>query len=355
MLGRQHLGNMPKIVPVHFENPADFTRWQQFIHSRDDTHYGDAAQWRLFFQELYRFKHYSYAYVDHGRFVGVISVYLIRSPFLGNMLVSAPFFSYGGLYADSENIRDVLLRTIEDVGRTLHVDFIELRLQTPLPAPYTINTNFLEHDLIVSETPEEVWNAQISSNVRQNIRKSRKYPFEFSPSVDCQACYQLLSHTIRNHGTPFHSKKFFQLLKKYFKNDVSFPGVHLNDKLVAGGIVVKFKDTISTPYIGSLKHSRHTGSNYCLYWNLINLCFPLNVKQFEFGRSPKGSTHSQFKKKWDAQTVPIFYNYLVLNPAKTYRTVTNPSKLFVLATQVWKRLPLVFTRSTGHLFFRYIP
>ncbi len=346
---------MQNIVPVDFKNSEDFRRWQQFIYSREDTHYGDLAQWRLLFRELYHFKHYAYAYVDHGRFSGVISVYLIPSPFMGNMLVSAPFFSYGGLYADNEHIRDALLRTIEEVGRTLHVDFIELRLTTPLPAPYAANTNFWEHDLMLSDTPEEVWKAQISSNVRQNIRKSRKHPLEFSPSVDCQACYQLLSRTIRDHGTPFHSQNFFQLLKKHFNDDVCFPGVHLNDRLVAGAVVVKFKDRISTPYIGSLKQSRHKGTNYCLYWNIINQCFSLNVKQFEFGRSPKGSTHSRFKKKWGTEAIQVFYNYQVLNPAKTYRTVTNPSKLFVLATQVWKRLPLFFTRSTGHWFFRYIP
>ena len=351
----QHLENMQNIVPVHFENPEDFTRWQQFVYSREGTHYGDLAQWRLLFRELYHFTNYAYAYVDHDRYVGVISVYAIRSPFMGNMLVSSPFFSYGGLYADSDPIRDALLRKIEDVGRTLHVDFIELRLKSPLPAPYAANTNFLEHDLMLSDTSEEVWKTQISSNVRQNIRKSRKHPFEFSPSVDSLTCYRLLSHTIRDHGTPFHSKNFFQLLKKHFKDDVYFPGVHLNDRLVAGGVAVKFKESISTPYIGSLKQDRRKGTNYCLYWNIINQCFSLNVKQFEFGRSPKGSTHSQFKKKWGAQATPIFYNYQVLNPAKSYGSVTDPSKLFVLATQVWKRLPLFFTRATGNLLFRYIP
>ncbi len=346
---------MRKIVPVDFENREDFTRWQQFIYARDDTHYGDLAQWRLLFQELYHFENYSYAYVDHDRFVGVISLYRIRSPFVGDILVSSPFFSYGGVYADSENVRAALLRKIEDVGRTLQVDWIELRLKNPLPPPYKTNTNFLEHDLMLSDTPEEVWKAQLSSNVRQNIRKSRKLQLEFFPSVDSQMCYQLLSHTIRDLGTPFHSKKFFQLLKKHFEDEVYFSGVHLNDKLVAGGIVVKFKESISTPYIGSLKEYRQRGTNYCLYWNLINLCFPLKVKQFEFGRSPKGSTHSKFKKKWGTEAVQVFYNYRMLNPAKPYRNVTDPPKLFVLATHIWKRLPLFFTRATGHLFFRYIP
>ncbi|MCP4397576.1 MAG: GNAT family N-acetyltransferase [bacterium] len=346
---------MGKIVPVHFENLDDFTRWQQFIYSRDDTHYGDLAQWRILFQELYHFKNYSYAYVDHDRFLGVISLYVIRSPFVGTILVSSPFFSYGGVYADDENVRDVLLRKIEDVGRTLHVDCIELRLTTPLPAPYKTNRNFLEHNLMLSDTPEDVWKSQISSNVRQNIRKSRKHQLEFFPSGDPQRCYQLLSHTIRDLGTPFHAQKFFQLLKTHFGDDVYFSGVHLNDELVAGGIVLKFKESISTPYIGSLKHYRQRGSNYCLYWNLINQCFSLNVKQFQFGRSPKGSTHSRFKKKWGAEVVQVFYNYRVLNPAKTCQNLTDPSKLFVLATHIWKRLPLFFTRSIGHLLFRYIP
>ena len=346
---------MGKIVLINFDLTEDFNRWQDFIYSRDDTHCTDLAQWRLFFKELYGIQNFSYAYVENNQFLGVISLYLIRSPFMGKMLISSPFFGYGGLYSDKNEVQEVLSQKIENVAQKFKVDFIEIRLRKILPPPFKVNTDFLEYDLNLLDTPEKVWEKQLSSNVRQNIRKSGNYKLEFSPSSHFRLCYKLLSHTIRDLGTPFHSIKFFKLINKYLKNDVFFSTIKYHNKVVAGGIVIKFKNSISTPYIGSIKKYRNMMTNYFLYWKLIKHCFKLNVKRFEFGRSPKGSTHIHFKKKWGGEEIPIFYNYKILNPKKKYKSVSNPSKIFLFATQIWKRIPLSFTRFLGKYLFRYVP
>jgi len=188
----------------------------------------------------------------------------------------------------------------------------------------------------------------------RNIR-SGKTPFEFTISKEHHQCYNLLSKTLRDHGTPFHNENFFILLKKYFPDDVYFALVSLQEQTVAAGIIIKYKDTIITPYIGSLKQYRNQGTNYYQYWEIIKFCNENKIRHFELGRSPKGSSHEKFKEKWGAQKLQAYYNYYLINRKFTYKTVSQPSYLFVSAVQVWKKLPVGITKWLGHRFFRYIP
>jgi FemAB-related protein (PEP-CTERM system-associated) len=347
--------NMCTVVTLDFEKKEDFARWQGFVSSRSDTQCTDRAEWRLLFKELYGISSYSYACEEQGGIRGVISLYHIRSPFLGNMLVTCPFFGYGGFYADGDRARDALLERTEALARELKVDFIELRLAEKLPPPYAVNTDFLEFDLHLSETPEAAWTDRLSSNARQNIRKSQKRPLEFSVSSDHRPCYALLSRALRDLGTPFHGERFFTLLKKYFGSDVCFSEVRHEGNLVAGGIIVRFRSHVITPYIGSLNRYRNLGSNYCQYWGIVNHCCERQVDRFSLGRSPKDSSHVQFKRKWGPEEIQVYYNYRILNPAGRYRTVSRPAKIFRLAVAVWKRLPVQLTRLVGPWVFRYIP
>ena len=304
---------------------------------------------------MYGIRSYTFAYLEDQAVHGGLSVYHIRSPFVGNMLLTCPFFGYGGFYADDDAVRDILLERLERLAKELKVDFIELRLRKRLPAPFEVNTDFLEFDLNLAGTPEAVWQKQLSSNTRQNIRKTRKNQLEFSISKSHRSCYELLCRTLRAHGTPWHGNAFFRLLRKHFADDYYFSEVRHLGKVVAAGVVIRFKQSIITPYIGSLEKHRSLRTNYCQYWGIINQSLEDQITRFELGRSPKGSSHVRFKKKWGSEEVPICYNYRVINPAKQYTTVSRAPRIYVMATSVWKRLPLFVTRLLGPRICRYIP
>ncbi len=72
---------MDKIVQLQLSKPEDFRRWQDFILSRDDTHCTDLGQWRLFYDELYGIRSYTFAYLEDEAVRGGLSVYHIRHPF----------------------------------------------------------------------------------------------------------------------------------------------------------------------------------------------------------------------------------------------------------------------------------
>jgi hypothetical protein len=127
------------------------------------------------------------------------------------------------------------------------------------------------------------------------------------------------------------------------------------DRLVAGGVVIRDKESIITPYIGSLARFRALRPNYLQYWGLVEHCATEGLSRFDMGRSPRGSTHAQFKTKWGCREVPVSYSYLVIDPRKRYRSVSRPTAVQRWATRVWTRLPLVVTTTIGPKLYRHIP
>ncbi len=347
------------IRALDLDDSADFERWQAFITARPPgrgAHPTDDARWRRLFRDLYGIQSYSWAALDgDGQTTGVASVYRVRSPFTGHMLVTSPFFGFGGLYADNDSVRDALLDAIRAKGADLGVDYIELRLPRALGPPWTAHTDFLESQLDLAETPDTVWSDQLASNVRQNIRKSRTHGLDVSFSTDPGPAYELLCRTLRAHGTPFHSHRLFTLLGRHFPEETAYCEVRHSEAPAAAGVVMTFGGSVITPYIGSLAAHRHTRANYAQYWAIIERCFTTGARRFELGRSPKGSTHIRFKRKWGARDVEVVYNVLVLDERRGYRNVTGLSPVFLAASETWKRLPLPLTRRLGPLFARYVP
>ncbi len=346
---------MDGIRAIDLDDPRDFARWQGFVARRPDAHCTDLAEWRRIFGELYGIRSHNYAVTRGEEICGVLSLYHIRSPFLGTMLVTSPFFGYGGLYWDTPATRDALLARADELARELGVDYVELRLRQPLPAPYRTNTDFLEFDVDLPPTVETAWSETLGSNARQNVRKSQQHDLSFHLTAEHGPCYRLLCRTLRAHGTPFHGERFFRQLRRHLSDRVQFAEVRHAGRMVAAAVVLRFRDGILTPYIGSLARSRGLRANYYQYWSIIEWCCREGVKRFELGRSPRDSTHVQFKRKWGGREVPLYYNYRLIDPRKRYRSVSRPSPAQRLATVIWKRLPLAVTRRVGPAVFRYIP
>ncbi|OVE82266.1 hypothetical protein BVY03_01340, partial [bacterium K02(2017)] len=200
---------MGELRRIQFKKKGDFELWQNYIQTNDEAHCSDLGAWRLLYQELYGIDDYSYVYLQDDKILGVVSLYHIKSKLMGNMLVSCPYFGYGGLYADNQQIKSILLNHVSELAKSLGVDYIEFRLNHALNTPYQVNSGFMEYDLFTNKSSDQIWKESLSSNVRQNIRKSEKAGLNFKITTEIDGIYDLLSKTIRAHGTPFHSKKYF--------------------------------------------------------------------------------------------------------------------------------------------------
>ncbi len=346
---------LPSPRIIDFGRPEQASRWDEFVRAHPRGYATDLSGWRLLYRELFGLRAASFAVMDGGAIVGVASAYFIASPFFGRLLVTSPYFGYGGLVADDPAVRAALIRAMQQTGIARRAHFIEWRLSAPLAPPYRQHNHFREFRLALDADADTIFKNTLRSNVRQNIRKARRHPLEFRLSRDPNHAWKLVSRTIRDLGTPYHSRHFFELLLKYFPDDVSFSEVHHQGRVVAAGVLLQFQNTLLTPYIGSLANMRHTNANYKQYWGIIQHCIHRGITRFELGRSPKGSTHEHFKLKWGAEPIDVAYSVKTISGRRRYRTVTEASALERRATRVWAKLPLSLTRTLGHYLYRYLP
>src|ERR1700694_1104446 len=83
--------------------------------------------WRDVIEETFGHQPYYLTAVEDGAIRGILPLVSIRSRLFGNSLISIPFFSYGGVVADTEPARESLLAGAAELGRKLGARHIELR------------------------------------------------------------------------------------------------------------------------------------------------------------------------------------------------------------------------------------
>jgi FemAB-related protein (PEP-CTERM system-associated) len=344
---------LPELVRVDFSDGNQAEAWDRYILAHPEAQYTDRAAWRGVFRTLYGFRDYSWLYMHAGVIRGALSVYYIRSPFLGCQLVSSPFFGTGGLCTSDPEAEQALMSELFETAEKLKVDLVELRLRRPVDGAEGCDTAFCEFDLPIEATEESLWDDRLSSNVRQNLRKAMKLDLSTALTSNPIPAYEVVSHAIRDLGTPFHARRFFETVAEALGPDAMFSEVREGDAVVAAGLVIRFRDTLSTPYIGSVRSRGHTRANYLQYWELLRHGIETNARRLEFGRSPRGSTHEQFKRKWGATPVSVYHSYWLRSGVR-YRSLADPPRLFRIAADLYRHTPLFFARRFGHWMARYV-
>src|SRR5262249_55581188 len=83
--------------------------------------------WRDVMASAYGHKSHFISVARGSEIVGILPLVEIKSPLFGHSLISTAFCTGGGPLAVDAEARDALLAETEVLGRTLGVDYIELR------------------------------------------------------------------------------------------------------------------------------------------------------------------------------------------------------------------------------------
>jgi Acetyltransferase (GNAT) domain len=113
-------------------------------------------------------------------------------------------------------------------------------------------------------------------------------------------------------------------------------------------------DTVEGMWLGMLSQYKRKLVGYVLYWELIKHACENGFKQFHLGRSSVDSGGEQFKKKWNARPIQLYWHYLLRRDTEIPQLNTNNGK-YHMAMAAWRRLPLGVTQQLGPLISRSIP
>ena len=333
-----------------FKLKKDEELWNGYVYSSSDTTFYHQLAWRDIIKDLYGFKPIYLVAKDRDAIRGILPMFLIKSRLFGMKLISIPFAPYGGVCADDELIERMLIEEAKKIADTYDVDYLELRgfKEFGLLA----DTRYYTFILKLERDHEVVWR-RLSKKVRNSTRKAIKSGLRIEKDGSyLKDFYNVYSRNMHSLGTPTHSLRFFKKVLRKFSEKTDLVVVRYGDEVVAGAILLRFKDTVISGWAGSLRSYLKFCPNNMMYWTIIRDACKDGYKYFDFGRSLANSGTFRFKIAWAAEPIRLNYQFYTSNYVPD-TSMQNPKRRKF--AEFWRKIPYPIANAFGHMLRRYFP
>lgn len=336
--------------------PGEDSRWDAFVRQHEDGSFYHLSGWRKVIEDVFHHvPHYLIAEVGRT-WVGVLPLFCVKSPFLGKNLVSVPYGVYGGVLADSTDVRTQLADAAREHGREMGAAYVELRHVeercTDLPASDLYVTFRKE----LPADPADVLPA-IPKKARAEVRRARdKFDLQFEEFRDVDLFFEMFAVNKRHLGTPSLPRRWFVALVEEFGSAVTMHIVRLPDGTPAAAVMsFAFNGTLCSYYSGSSHRFNRTGVNDFIYCKIMEWAVEKGFEVFDFGRSRKDTGPAHFKKHMGFAAERLNYEYMLLtNTAELPEFHPSNPKLRI-PRFIWSNLPPFVTDRLGGRLSRYLP
>ena len=335
---------------------ADDSRlWDAYVEATAPDSLYHRWVWREIIEETFGHQAYYLAAIEDGKFCGILPLFSMRSRLFGNFLVSIPFFTYGGILADTEEAGEALLARAAGLGREIGARHIELRQGDEHPMSWKGTCPKVTMEIPLPATADEYWK-KLSSGMRNKIRQGQKHKLraEWGGREALPTFYKIFAANMRNLGTPVYSERFFENQIRRLPDRIRILCLWDGERPVAASFVTAHQQTLELPWSASLPESRKKYSQVLMYWTIIQTAIEDRFEKLDLGRCTPGSGNYEFKRHWNPVERPLhWYYWLAANTQVPHLRPDNPK--FRLATKLWKRLPLAVANELGPRLVRSIP
>jgi FemAB-related protein (PEP-CTERM system-associated) len=210
--------------------------------------------------------------------------------------------------------------------------------------------------LDLASDANEIWN-NFNSKHRTNIRRVYKNNIEVRSGHKelLNDFYYVLSESWRSLGTPIYQKDYFlSVLDQFPDNTLIFVCYNKANTPIAAAFNGYYKDTVEGMWAGGIDKYRKLNANYALYWEMIKHACEQGYQSYHLGRSSVNSGGEQFKKKWNARTKQLYWQYY-LNKQSALPELNIDNPKYQIAIKTWKILPTKLTTIIGPLVAKSIP
>lgn len=339
----------PSIEEVTIQNRREF---QHYIYSREDTTFVDSWEWKVVLEKSYGLSNYWYLAREKGTIKGFLGLTLCNHPFFGRYLVTAPFGSEGGFYADSENVFSHLLekaQKLQDQLRTRYSLIRHLKRGISSPHGWLQDQSYVTFHLSLDLDREHFLGKHIRSSLRNKIKNSLKSEFvaKFGGTELLDDFWIVINRSMRELGSPYHSRKYLETLLSEFNPKVQLVVIYDREQNPFGGALIAYH-LAKACLIHSIfyKEYRTRNAGEFLYWSIISECYQRGIKSLDMGRSLAGSGNDVAKMKWRPRRSELAYWYR-LSPGVKLPKVNQENPRLKLVIGLWQRLPLLITRKMG--------
>jgi len=339
-------------------NPDDDKRWDQFVENHPGGSIYHHSAWKRVLQSTYGLIPFYVAEINpgNGRFEGILPFMRVKSRFTGTRLVSLPFTSYCAQLFPVTLVDDIVEMALRNYPDT---DYLELKFfdllkkeSKTLQRQSAYNT----HILHLAASTNDIFESFHNTSVCQRIKKGAKYGQKLrlaDSEEDLKQFYKLHAKIRKKHGLPPHPYFFFQNMWKFLmpQNFLLIPLLEYHGKIIAGAIVLKFKDAFYFEYSAFDRDYADISPNHFMIWEIIKIAQDVGAKYFDFGRTASANKSlMDFKKRWGTKEYNLQYYYY----PEARKVNTEEGIIKYVLTKVNSILPNCLLRLEGEVIYPHL-
>lgn len=346
----------PPISIKSLDTNADHTSWDTFVRAHPRGGMYHLSAWRDVIWNVFRQKQIYLQATDHnGAVVGALPLVEQKSRLFGHRLLSMPYFNYGGALGATPEIERALMDHAGTVASDRGASSVEFRDMIPREDTWPCRDEKILMILDLPETPEDLSKALGSKRRSQIRRAGKEEPKLLRGSGELlDDFYKVFAITMRDLGTPVYSIKFFREMIRAFPDNIELFVIHLNDEPVSAGFLVTHDGLMQIPWAGTLRKVNRLSMNMYLYWKVIESAIESGCRQFDFGRTTKGSGTHKFKAQWGAQPHQMHWHYW-LAPGVEQPKLNPDNPKYQRVISAWQKLPVPLTKIIGPHLVKNLP
>jgi len=353
-----HLLTEPVKVLTHGRSDLDrhLSRWSAYVSRGEQVALSRDPGWLRVLEKGLGHTPHCLEAVRGDRTCGLLPLASVRSRLFGHFLVALPYLNSGGVTADDDASRGLLIDAAVQLADRLDVRYLELRHEQAAehPALADRRSDKVHMRLQLPGTPGQLWD-KLAAKVRNQVRKGQNGGLIVSwGGLELLGeFYAVFSENMRDLGTPVFGRGLFRAVLEQFPGRAELCVMRLGDQPVAGALLLHGKGVTEVPSASSLRRYNSTNANMLMYWHLLERAVQRRQQVFDFGRSTRESNTYRFKKQWGAAPEPAEWQYRMRRGAAADMRKDNPR--YQRFISVWQRLPVCVTRWIGPAIVRGIP
>ncbi|MDW7726655.1 MAG: GNAT family N-acetyltransferase [Candidatus Methanoperedens sp.] len=329
----------------------DEKEWDHFVDNHKKATFFHTIKWKKILEQTFNYKpDYLLVRNSERRIVGISPAFSVKTMF-GRIVVSQPFFEYGGPIIENSfegAYSDIIKYYINKINNN-KIKYVEMKsLPNESDEHYTKN-GFVKQfksfgyyiDVKDKDFEKDIWLGLYNNKVRNSIRKGIKSGLKIVQEENIDVYYDLYLKTMAKLGSPPYPKTLFENIKKYAKSSVRFTFAYLEEVPIAGLWTLLYNNRVSIVGNVSCSDYQNFNANDHLYNEQIEYSTKNKFEIVDLGRTRPNSSYELYKKKWGALKIDM-YSY-VYPPSESKEI--DPYKYYLIFSKITKKIPWIFTKT----------
>lgn len=285
-----------------------------------------------------------------GEITGILPLIDRRSRLFGRALISVGFTVGGGVAAQDEESREALLERAVAEAKARESEYLELRSEDDTEPGWHQKEGIYDTFSVPIIEEKDARLKSIRRKKRADIRKAIGWAEEGTLTIrvsdDDTLFWKNYAIAQRDHGTPVFPRRWLRAQREAFGEAMELVFVEREGVPLAGVINYYHRDTVHlySSFISEGARQYHAGDY--LYWWMMEHAFGRGAREFDLGRSKRGTGAYAYKTHWGFEPRPLTYLYKLMGTDEM-PNVNPQNPKFALMSKVWTRLPMPVANRLG--------